>query len=731
MTELYEELGLTEDEYRDIIRLLGREPNKVELGMYSLMWSEHCSYKSSKMALSQLPTRASYVLQGPGENAGIIDIGGGLAVAFKMESHNHPSAVEPYQGAATGIGGIVRDIFTMGARPIACLDPLRFGDPDKARARYLLSGVVAGIAGYGNCLGIPTVGGDIYFDECYDENPLVNVMCVGLMSKEDIIRGQAKGVGNAVVLIGNRTGRDGIGGASILASQEFDETSQEKRPSVQVGDPFTEKLLIEACLELLEKDLLVGLQDLGAAGISCACSETAARGGVGMRVYLERVPLREEMEPFEIMISESQERMLAVVEPDKLEEVLDICVRWGLNAVVIGEVTEGDLLEIDWYGEKVAEVPASTLASGPVYDRPAEKPDYIDEVQSFDIGKLEHPEDYNQVLLDLVSGPNLCDKRWVYEQYDHMIQLNTVVHPGSDAAVLRVKGTSKALAVTCDGNSRYVYLDPYLGTQIVVAEAARNVVAAGGVPMAMTNCLNFGSPERPDIFWQFREAVRGLADAARFMEIPVVSGNVSFYNESYGEAIYPTPVVGMVGLIGNMANRLTIGFPAEGLAVVMVGDTKDELGGSEYLKRIHGLVAGKPPSLDLRMEKSVQATCIEAIRLGLIQSAHDCSEGGAAVALLECCCAGGVGASLEVDEGADALSWLFSESQSRFVVTIEDKDLPSLEDLAVKRQVPYTVLGRTAGDRLKINDWIDLEITDMNRSREEALDRILAGGTRG
>lgn len=728
MAELYEELGLTEDEYREIIQVLGREPNKVELGMYSLMWSEHCSYKSSKMVLGQLPSRASYVLQGPGENAGIIDIGGGLAVAFKMESHNHPSAVEPYQGAATGIGGIVRDIFTMGARPIACLDPLRFGDPKSPRTRYLLSGVISGIAGYGNCLGIPTVAGDIYFDECYDGNPLVNVMCIGLMAKEKLIRGQATGVGNVVVLMGNRTGRDGIGGASVLASQEFDETSQEKRPSVQVGDPFTEKLLIEACLELLEKELLVGLQDLGAAGIICACSETAARGNVGMKIDLDVVPLREDMEPFEIVISESQERMLAIVEPKKLEEVLAICDRWGVNGIVLGEVTEGDRLEFYWRGEKAADVPASTLASGPVYDRRAERPAYLDEVTNVDIAALDHPTDYGRVLLDLVSGPNLCDKRWVYEQYDHMVQLNTVVYPGCDAGVLRVKGTSKALAVSCDGNSRYVYLDPYMGTQIAVAEAARNVVASGGVPMALTNCLNFGNPERPDIFWQFRESVRGLADAAQFLELPVVSGNVSFYNESFGEAIRPTPVVGMVGLIGNLAHRRTIAFPGEDLLVMMLGRTGRELGGSEYLKLVHGMVAGEPPALDLQLEKNVQATCIEGIRRGIILSAHDCSEGGAAVAILECCCAGTIGAILRTEEDMEPIYWLFSESQSRFMITISESDLAAMQELAAARKVPVQVLGRTGGDRLKINGWLDLEVEAMRSARDEALTNILSGG---
>ncbi len=727
MAELYEELGLTESEYKDIVRILGREPNKVELGMYSVMWSEHCSYKSSKTVLAQLPTRASYVLQGPGENAGVIDIGGGLAVAFKMESHNHPSAVEPYQGAATGVGGIVRDIFTMGARPIACLDPLRFGNPEKRRTRYLLSGVVAGIAGYGNCIGVPTVGGDLYFEDCYDENPLVNVMCIGILPKERLIRGVAKGAGNAVVLIGNRTGRDGIGGASILASQEFDERSEEKRPSVQVGDPFTEKLLIEACLELLDRGLILGLQDLGAAGLSCACSETAARGGVGMRIHLERVPLREDMEPFEIVISESQERMLAVAEPDKVEEVIGVCKKWGLNAVVIGEVIEGDRFEVYWYGEKVADVPPSTLASGPVYDRPAERPAYLDMLARADLTSLQHPRDMGEVLVRLLTSPNLCSRRWVYEQYDHMVQLNTVVLPGSDAAVLRIKGTSKAIAVSCDGNSRYVYLDPYLGTQIAVAEAARNVVASGAVPMALTNCLNFGSPERPDIFYQFKEAVRGLADAARFFEIPVVSGNVSFYNESFGTAVYPTPIIGMVGLIGNLSHRRSLAFPGEGLGVVLLGETKEEIGGSEYLKVIHGRVAGSPPTLDLEKEKAVQAVCIEGIRRGWILSAHDLSEGGLAVALVECCCAGEVGAEVMQDESLHPVYWLFAESQSRILVTAKLEDLEELRELAASRGVSFRLLGKTGGDRLVIEGLAEFSVAELSRLREEAFLKLVEG----
>lgn len=728
MTELYEELGLTTEEYHRIIKILGREPNRVELGMYSLMWSEHCSYKSSKRVLKMLPTRSPAVIQGPGENAGVVDIGGGWAVAFKMESHNHPSAVEPYQGAATGIGGIVRDIFTMGARPIACLDPLRFGDPSNPRTRYLVKGVVAGIAGYGNCLGIPTVAGDLYFHPCYEGNPLVNVMCVGLMRTSDLIRGVASGEGNAVILIGNRTGRDGIGGASILASQEFDETSASKRPSVQVGDPFTEKLLIEACLELRSRRLLVGLQDLGAAGLSCACSETASRGNVGMRIHVDRVPLREpDMEPFEIMISESQERMLAVAEPDKVEEVLEVCRRWGLNATVIGEVVEGDRLEGYWHGEKVFDVPADSLASlGPVYEREAARPPWQDEIRRLDWDSLQHPRDYNRVLEELVGSPNLCSRRFVWEQYDHMVQLNTVIYPGSDAAVLRIKETGRAIALACDGNGRYVHLDPYRGAQIAVAECARNIAASGGLPMAMTDCLNFGNPEKPEIFWQFTEAVRGMADAARYLEVPVVSGNVSFYNETSGEAIHPTPVVGMVGLIGTIDNRRTLAFPDAGLNVVLLGETGEDMGGSEYLFVVHGLTAGEPPRLDLALEKRVQTTCIEGIRRDLILSAHDCSEGGLAVALLECCLAGDVGARIEMSTDLDPLVWLFSESQSRFVVTVPDHALEMMESLAKKKNIPYTVIGRTGGDRLVINDWVDVDLEKMRRVRESALQDMLS-----
>jgi len=727
VSELYADLGLTSSEFEDIKKVLGREPSAVELGMFSLMWSEHCSYKSSKEALKMLPTRGPWVLQGPGENAGIIDIGDGLAVAFKLESHNHPSAVEPYQGAATGIGGIVRDIFTMGARPIACLDPLRFGSLDGQRTRFLLGGVVAGIAGYGNCLGIPTVAGDLYFDECYDENPLINVMCVGLVPVNRIIKGAAATPGEAVILFGNRTGRDGIGGASVLASQEFDETSEAKRPSVQVGDPFTEKLLIEASLEMLDAGLLVGLSDLGAAGISCALSETAAKGGVGMKVHADRVPLREEMEPFEIMISESQERMLAVCEPANAAAVIEICERWGLKATRIGEVIAGDKLEIYWNGEKVVDVPASSLADGPIYSRESSRPEYLDRVAAFDLTGLEHPGNLNEVLLRLVASPNLCSRHWVWEQYDHMVQLNTVVYPGSDAAVLRVKGTGKGLALSVDGNGRYCYLDPYTGAQIAVMEAARNVIASGAVPAAITNCLNFGNPERPDIFWQFLRSVEGMSDACRALDLPVVSGNVSFYNESFGEAVHPTPVIGMVGVLPDIEKRVGIGFQSQDDIIVLLGETLPELGGSEYLKVIHGLTEGRPPRVDLDREKNVQAVCREAIEQGFILSAHDCSEGGIAVTLIDSCWAGGLGATLRVETNLAPAEWLFSESQSRFVVTLKKMDLPRLEEIArAQVNVPVEVLGWVDGKHLVINDWIAMDLAGSREVWRTALENILA-----
>jgi phosphoribosylformylglycinamidine synthase len=741
MAEIYEELGLTKDEYEKINKILGRKPNLLELAMYSVMWSEHCAYKYSRLLLKLLPTEGPHILQGPGENAGIVDIGDGLAIVFKMESHNHPSAIEPFQGAATGVGGILRDIFTMGARPIALLDPLRFGSLDNPRVKYLFEEVVAGISAYGNCVGVPTVGGDVYFEDAYQGNPLVNVMCIGIAQREHLIKGLAEGQGNIVLLIGSKTGRDGIGGVSILASREFEEGAEEKRPSVQVGDPFTEKLLIEACLDLLEKNLLVGLQDLGGAGLTCATCETASRAGTGMDVDVSKVLRREEkMQPFETMISESQERMLAIISPNNLDEALQVCTKWGLDATQIGKVTETGLLRIFEDGKLVGEMPARSLAhDAPVYYGTSKKPDYIENVQNYDLSQLKAPEDLNEALMRILSAPNICSRHWVYEQYDHMVQTNTAVLPGSDAAILRIKGTKKAVAATTDCNGRYCYLDPYVGAQIAVAEAARNLVCSGAKPLAVTDCLNFGSPEKPHVFWQFEQAIKGLSLACVAFETPVVGGNVSFYNESFGEAIYPTPIVGMVGLIDDASHRCTAAFQNEGDLIVLLGETYPEIGGSEYLKVIFDLVVGTPPYLSMEREKRVQECCLEAIREGLILSAHDCSEGGIAAALAECCITGGRGAIIEVQgsrfnvqEGIksvichlSSVDWLFSESQSRIIVSLKEADMSKLQDIAISSEVPITVLGRTGGNRLLISDKIDLAVEAIARNWQGALECMI------
>ena len=728
MTELYEELGLTGSEYEDIIKILGREPNKVELGMYSVMWSEHCSYKSSKEQLRKLPTTGPRVLIGPGENAGVVDIGNGKAVVFKMESHNHPSAVEPFQGAATGVGGMVRDIFTMGARPIASLDPLRFGSLENARTRYLLDGVVAGIASYGNCLGIPTVAGDIYFEDSYEENPLVNVMCLGIMPIERLIRGQASEPGSVGVLMGSSTGRDGIGGVSVLASQEFDEKSAEKRPSVQVGDPFTEKLEIEACLEMLEEGLLTGLQDLGGAGLTCATCETAERGGCGMDVDISKVPLREPgMEPIEIMMSESQERMFAICSEDDLEKVLGICSKWGVDATPLARVTEGDTLRLMIGDEVVAEVPASSLARGPEYHREQERPAYIDEVAAFDPGTLKPPDDPGDALLELLGSPNICSRHWVYHQYDHMVGVNTVMRPGGDAAVLKVKGAKSGLALTCDCNGRYCYLDPYVGAQIAVAESGRNLACSGATPVAITNCLNFGNPEKPGIFWQFCRAVEGLGEGCRQLETPVVGGNVSFYNESFGEAIYPTPVVGMLGLLDDVDDRVGSAFIREGDLVALLGETKDELGGSEYLKVIHGKVAGSPPSIDWDAEKGLIRCLTRAAEANLLSSAHDLSEGGLAVALSESAIQGGTGAGVKLAGDLPLHVLLFSESQSRALVSLEPGKLEALKEIAARLGVPLEVIGRTGGDNLEVEGAFSIPLEKMTDVYMNSLEKMIAG----
>ncbi|PKQ15296.1 MAG: phosphoribosylformylglycinamidine synthase subunit PurL [Actinobacteria bacterium HGW-Actinobacteria-7] len=735
------ELGLKLDEYEKVVGILGRTPSVTELYMYSLMWSEHCSYKHSRKALRMFPTEGEHVLQGPGENAGVISVGDGWAVAFKMESHNHPSAIEPYQGAATGVGGIIRDIFTMGARPIASLDSLRFGTLDKPRQRYLFEGSVAGIGGYGNCLGVPTVGGEVYFEEAYEGNCLINAMSIGLMREEKLMRAIAAGPGNLVLLIGSTTGRDGIGGASVLASQEFDERAEDKRPAVQVGDPFEEKLLIEACLELLDEGLLVGLGDLGAAGLTSSASEMASRGGVGLDIDVTKIPARElEMKPFEFMVSESQERMLAVVEPGKLQEAIAVCTKWGLRSTVIGSVTDTGRFVVRQGGDIVADMPAATLAhDAPIYDPAMERPAYLDELQAFDaFAELDLPEDperLSEVLLGLLASPNICSRQWIWQQYDHQVMLNSVVLPGSDAAVLRIgdtgrgEMTNRAIAASSDCNGRYCYLDPYTGAQIAFAEAARNVACSGGEPAAITDCLNFGNPEKPEVFWTFHESIRGLSDACKAFGVPVISGNVSFYNESFGSPIYPTPTVGLVGLLDHVDQHCTAAFKDEGDVIVLVGETLPELGGSEYLKVEHETVAGMPPAIDLELERDVQRAVIAGIRGGLVKSAHDCSEGGIAVAIAESCVAGDLGADVHLDDELHPVASLFSETQSRIVATVAESDAEAFIESLVTAGVPYSVIGTVEGDSLQIEDRLSVTLDEMREAFLPTLEQLVHGGT--
>ncbi|MDK2854936.1 MAG: phosphoribosylformylglycinamidine synthase subunit PurL [Bacillota bacterium] len=725
MKKRWRSMGLTDEEYARILELLGREPNETELGMFAVMWSEHCGYKNSRPLLKLFPTQGPRVLQGPGENAGVVDIGDGQAVVFKMESHNHPSAIEPYQGAATGVGGIVRDIFAMGARPIACLDSLRFGDLKERRTVYLFSGVVAGIAGYGNAIGVPTVGGEAFFSPSYQGNPLVNVMCVGLLEGAPA-KGAAAGVGNPVLLVGAKTGRDGIHGATF-ASEELGEASEERRPAVQVGDPFREKLLIEACLEALKTGYVVGIQDLGAAGITSSAVEMAGRAGTGMEIDISRVPRREPgMSPYEVMLSESQERMLLVVEKGREEEVKRIFSRWGLDATTIGRVTQDGVMRV-WDGKTLAaEVPVRYLTEEvPTYVREGRVPEYLAAAQAFDWHTLPEPADYNEALLKLLASPNIASHEWIWRQYDHMVQTNTVILPGSDAAVLRVKGTSKGLALTCDGNGRYTYLDPYTGGMIAVAEAARNLAACGAEPLGLTDCLNFGNPEKPEVYWQLKQAIEGMAEACRSLGIPVVSGNVSLYNETEGRPIFPTPVVGMVGLLPNIERRAQQGFRGPGDVIVLLGSTEDELGGSEYLYALHGLELGRPPRLDLKKEARVQEACRTAIREGLLSSAHDLSDGGLVVALAESCLTGPngpQGARVEIARaGLRRDSAYFSETQSRILISLPEENLPRLAAIAGRLGVPYSVLGRTGGERLEVDDAISLPVNELQRVWKEGL----------
>jgi phosphoribosylformylglycinamidine synthase subunit PurL len=726
---VHRELGLRDDELGLIRTELQREPTYTELAMFSVMWSEHCSYKSSRIHLRKLPSEGERILVGPGEGAGIIEVAPGVAVAWKAESHNHPSFVEPFNGAATGVGGIIRDIVSMGARPIALMDSLRFGELKDARTRYLVNGVVLGISSYGNSVGVPTVGGETVFESCYADNPLVNVACLGIV-EDAVMHGEAAGAGNKVLLFGSPTGRDGIGGASVLASAGFDETSLEKRPSVQIGDPFTEKLLIEASLELIRRGLLVGLQDLGAGGISCPSSEMAAKAQAGMDLIIDDVHLREQgMDPFEIMISESQERMLAVVEPRHEAEAVAVCAHWGIPARVIGEVTASGRVRIRHDDEVVADVPARALAdAAPVMNRPLQRPAWIDNLQGAPSGG-EPPPDLAHAIVDVLSSPSICSKQWIWEQYDHMLFLGTIGPPGGDAAVIRLPDRDVAVALSTDGPGRYCYLDPYEGARLAVAEAARNVAAVGARPVAITNCLNLGSPEDPEVMWQFEEVVRGISDACLALDTPVTGGNVSFYNETKGRAIYPTPVIGMLGVLDSYRSALGAAFLQEGHQIVLLGSTDPEdLGGSEYAKVIHGKVAGKPPKLNLMAERSLHLLLHGAASQGLLASCHDLSQGGAVIALAECALAARFGFGIDVSDvspGAEPHAALFSESPSRALVTCAEDQVQSLAGLAAAHRVPLRVIGVTGGSSLDFGTFA-LELSELEKVFEATLPGILS-----
>jgi phosphoribosylformylglycinamidine synthase II len=728
---LHRRLGLTGEELERILGVLGREPSRAELAMYSLMWSEHCSYKSSKVHLRRLPTEGPRVLQGPGENAGVVDLGDGVAAVFKIESHNHPSFVEPFQGAATGVGGIIRDILAMGARPAASLNSLRFGDPAEPMARRLLEGVVAGIGHYGNCVGVATVGGEVVFDPCYAGNPLVNALTVGFMPAGRRLSGRAERAGDLAVLMGAKTGRDGIGGASVLASASFEDGDDAKRPNVQVGDPFQEKLLIEACLELAERGLLRGLQDLGAAGISCAVAEVAARAGMGMEVDLDAVPLREpSMEAWEVLVSESQERMLALVDPARLDDVLEVCRRWGILASVLGEMTAGGMLRVRFRGEVVAEVPAASLADeGPVYSRPLVPPPPPTAGTAVPLDA-----EVAEAVLALAADPTCAAKRWVWEQYDRFVGHGTVAGPGHDAAVLRVPGTGRAVALATDGNGRHAALDPAAGAALAVAEAARNVACTGARPIAVTNCLNFASPERPEVMGAFAAAVDGMAAACRALGLPVTGGNVSFYNESSGRPIHPTPIVGVLGLLEDATTAVPTGFPRPGLTVWLLGETRVELGGSVWQRLTTGRLEGPPPVLDLTAEARLHQLLLDLATRRLLAGTHDLSDGGLAVALVEATLAAGVGATVDLPPvltaaalppGHVPLAALTSESASRVLVAAPPEAAEGLEALTAEAGVPIARLGTTVGDRLIVPGLLDLPLSRLRDAYEGALPHAL------
>lgn len=723
--KLYAQMGMSDEEFELATSILGRAPNYTETGLFSVMWSEHCSYKNSKPVLRKFPTTGKQVLQGPGEGAGIVDIGDGQAVVFKMESHNHPSAIEPYQGAATGVGGIIRDVFSMGARPIALLNSLRFGELETPRVKYLFEEVVAGIAGYGNCIGIPTVGGEIQFDPCYEGNPLVNAMAVGLINHEDIQRGIAAGVGNTVLYAGAKTGRDGIHGATF-ASEELNEESEKKRPAVQVGDPFMEKLLLEACLEVIKSDALIGIQDMGAAGLTSSSAEMASKAGFGIEMNLDYVPQRETgMTAYEMMLSESQERMLIVVKKGREQEIIEIFEKYDLDCVPVGQVTDDKMLRLIHQGQVVAEVPADALAEeAPVYHKPKQVPAYFTEYQQLE-NQEPVVEDVQQALLDLVQQPTIASKEWVYDQYDYQVRTSTVVTPGSDAAVVRVRGTNKALAMTTDCNSRYIYLDPVTGGKIAVAEAARNIVCSGGHPLAITDCLNFGNPENPEIFWQLDQSADGISEACLALDAPVIGGNVSLYNERSGSAVYPTPTIGMVGLIEDLAHVTTQTAKHAGDNVYVIGETMTEFGGSELQKLTEGRIFGKSPAIDLTVEARRQKQLLTAIRSGLVASAHDVAEGGLSVALAEVVF--GTSFGMQVILEGSAVTALFSETQSRFVVTVSPEHQQAFE-AAVPEAKRVGVITEEATLVIENNlneTWINMPVAELFAAWKGAIPCLL------
>ncbi|MDF1543496.1 MAG: phosphoribosylformylglycinamidine synthase subunit PurL [bacterium] len=718
--EMVKSHGLTDEEYRLIKKILGREPNYTELGVFSVMWSEHCSYKNSIALLKTLPREGDALLAEAGEeNAGAVDIGDGLAVVFKIESHNHPSAIEPYEGAATGVGGILRDIFTMGARPIAALNSLRFGSPENARVRYLVDGVVRGIGDYGNSFGVPTVAGEVYFDESYTGNPLVNAMAVGIVKHSEMASATAEGVGNPIMIVGSKTGRDGIHGATF-ASEEISEKSQEKRPSVQIGDPFTEKLLLEATLEIIREDLIVGIQDMGAAGITCSCSEMSAKGESGLEIDIDKVPVREEgMIPYEILLSESQERMLVCVKKGNEGRVTEIFDKWGLDSTLVGHVTDDKMFTVKLNGEVVSRIPSESLVLGggaPVYHRETKRPDYLDKLHQFDPESLPLDRDWNETVLTMLASPNICQKGWVFDQYDSMVRTNTAVGPGSDAAVIRLRKTRKALATSTDCNGRYCYANPRVGAQSAVAESARNVVCSGGQPVAITNCLNFGNPYKPEVYYGFKEAIGGMSDACLTFKTPVTGGNVSFYNEDPDRAVFPTPTIGMLGVIEDIDHITTQWFKDDGDVILLVGNNTNELGVSEYLHTIHNQTRGDVPRLDLEFEKRMQDSLLALIRKGGIKSAHDCSEGGLAVALAECCVSNpdlSRGAEVTLNEKLRADALLFGESQSRVVISCNTAEAANIIKQFESNSVTCRQIGLVGGTKLKIDKLVDLPLESV------------------